>query len=57
MHDNEQEFEEKMAKIVHQMEYLLMDVILISFKKINTENQTFKELFDIRMEELRDDSF
>ena len=57
MYDNEQELEEKMTKIVDQMGYLLMDVILISLKRINTENQMFKELFDIRMEELKDDGF
>ena len=57
MYDNEQELEEKMTKIVDQMGDLLMDVILISLKRINTENQMVKELFDIRMEELRDDSF
>ncbi len=50
MYDNEQELEEKMTKIVDQMGYLLMDVILISFKRINTGNQLLKELFDIRME-------
>ena len=57
MYDNEQELEEKMTKIVDQMGYLLMDVILISFKRINKENQLLKELFDIRMEELREDDF
>ena len=57
MHDNEQELEEKMTKIVDQMEYLLMDVILISLKRINTENQMLKELFDVRMEELREERY
>ena len=57
MYDNERELEEKITEIVDQMGYLLMDVILISLKKINTENQTLKELFDIRMEELREDRY
>ncbi len=57
MHDNEQELEEKMPKIVDQMGYLLMDVILISLKWVNTENQMLKELFDIRMEEFREDRY
>ena len=57
MYENEQELEEKMTKIVDQMGYLLMDVLLISFKRINKENQLLKELFDIRMEELREDDF
>jgi len=55
MYDNEQELEEKMTKIVDQMGYLLMDVILISLKRINTENQMLKALFVIRMEEMRDE--
>ena len=57
MYDNEQELEDKMTRIVDQMGYLLMDVILISLKRINSGNQMLKELFDIRMEEVRDYRF
>jgi len=35
---DEGEFGKKMAQIVDQMGYLMMDIILMSFKKINTEN-------------------
>jgi len=38
-----------MAQIVEQMGYLMMDIILMSFKKINTENQLLKELLDARL--------
>ena len=48
---NEQEYEEKMAQIVDQMEYLMMDIILMSLKKINTENLLLNELKEIRLEE------
>ena len=47
---SEQEHEEKMAQIVEQMEYLMMDVILTCIKKINTENQLLSEIQEIRLE-------
>lgn len=47
---SEQEHEEKMAQIVEQMEYLMMDVILSCIKKINTENQLLSEVQEIRLE-------
>ncbi len=48
---DEEEFEKKMAQIADQMGYLMMDIILMSFKKINTENQLLKELLEIRLQE------
>jgi len=51
MNINEHEYEEKMAQIVEQMEYLMMDVILRCIKKINTENQLFSEVQDIKLED------
>ena len=50
MNISEQEHEEKMAQIVEQMEYLLMDVILACIKKINTENQLLSEVQEIKLE-------
>ena len=49
MNIDEEEFEKTMAQIVEQMGYLMMDIILMSFKKINTENQLLKELLDARL--------
>ncbi len=51
MNIDENEFEIKMAQIVDQMGYLMMDIILMSFKKINIENQLLKELLEARMKE------
>lgn len=48
---SEYEYEEKTAQIVEQMEYLMMDVILRCIKKINTENQLFSEIQDIKLED------
>ncbi|MBT6748854.1 MAG: hypothetical protein HOA72_07865 [Desulfobacula sp.] len=49
MNIDEEEFEKTMAQIVEQMGYLMMDIILMSFKKINTENQLLKELLDAKL--------
>ncbi len=51
MNISEHEYEEKMVQIVEQMEYLMMDVILRCIKKINTENQLFSEVQDIKLED------
>lgn len=51
MNISEHEYEEKMAHIVEQMEYLMMDVILRCIKKINTENRLFSEVQDIKLED------
>lgn len=45
----EEELEERIEQIVEQLGYLMMDIILMSFKKINTENQLLKELLDARL--------
>lgn len=57
MHIDEGEFETKMAQIVDQMGYLMMDTILMSFKKINTENQLLQELLEIRLKDLKEEKF
>ncbi|MBC8342985.1 MAG: hypothetical protein H8E61_03265 [Bacteroidetes bacterium] len=49
MNIDEEEFEKTMAQIVEQMGYLMMDIILMILKKINTENQLLKELLDARL--------
>ena len=51
---NEEELEKIMAEIVDQLGRLLMEMILVSFKKINMENHLLKELLEIRQEEQRE---
>ena len=50
MNIDEEELENKVAQIVDQMGYLMMDIILMSFKKINTDNQLLKELLEARLQ-------
>lgn len=54
---NEEQLETKMAQIVDQMGYLLMDIILISLKKINTENQLLQELLETRLEDRKEEFY
>ena len=51
---NEAELEKTMAQIVDQLGYLLMEMILVSFKKINMENHLLTELLEIKQEEQRE---
>ncbi len=53
----EEELEERIEQIVEQLGYLMMDIILMSFKKINTENQLLKELLDARLHFKREEDF
>ena len=57
MHIDEEELEKKMVQIVDQMGFLMMDIILMSFKKINTENLLLDELLEIRMQEQKQEDF
>ena len=57
MNIEEEEFEMRMAQIVDQMGYLMMDIILMSFKKINTENQLLKELLEARLQAYSEEEF
>ncbi|MDA3789627.1 MAG: hypothetical protein PF503_14180 [Desulfobacula sp.] len=57
MNIEEEEFENRMAQIVDQMGYLMMDIILMSFKKINTENQLLKELLEARLQAYSEEEF
>lgn len=54
---NEEQLEIKMARIVDQMESLIMDIILISLKKINMENQLLQELQEIRLEDRKEEFY
>lgn len=54
---NETEFEKTMAEIVDQLSILLMEMILVSFKKINMENHLLSELLEIKQEEQREQEF
>lgn len=54
---NETEFEKTMAEIVDQLSILLMEMILVSFKKINMENHLLSELLEIKQEEQREHEF
>ena len=53
----EDKLEERIEQIVEQLGYLLMDIILMSFKKINTENQLFKELLDSKLQFRKEEDF
>jgi hypothetical protein len=48
---NEEQMEKIMAEIVDQLGYLLMEIILASFKKINMENYLLQELMEAKMQE------
>ena len=54
---DEEELENKVAQIVDQMGYLMMDIILMSFKKINTDNQLLKELLEARLQDHNEEEF
>jgi len=54
---NEMELEKIMAQIVDQLGYLLMEMILVSFKKINMENLLLNELLEIKREEQKEQRF
>ena len=57
MNIDEEELENKVAQIVDQMKYLMMDIILMSFKKINTDNQLLKELLEARLQAQNEEEF
>jgi hypothetical protein len=57
MATNEMELEKTMAQIVDQLGYLLMEMILVSFKKINMENLLLNELLEIKQEEQKEQKF
>lgn len=54
---NEEQLEIRMARIVDQMGSLIMDIILLSLKKINMENQLLQELQEIRLEDRKEEFY
>ena len=46
----DEQFEKVMEEITDKMGYLIMDIILMSLKKINMENQIFKEILEAKLE-------
>jgi hypothetical protein len=46
----EEKLEKKLEEITDQLGYLLLDFLLISLKRLNSENQIFKEFEDVRLE-------
>jgi cupin superfamily acireductone dioxygenase involved in methionine salvage len=52
-----EDFEESMEQIIEQLGYLLLDIVLMSFKKINSENQTLKQFFDARLQFDKEEEF
>ncbi len=46
----DEKFERVIEEITDMMGYLIMDIILMSLKKINTENQIFAEILEAKLE-------
>jgi hypothetical protein len=46
----DEQFERVMEEITDKMGYLILDVILMSLKKINRETQIFKEILEAKLE-------
>ncbi|MBT7697727.1 MAG: hypothetical protein HN737_10005 [Desulfobacterales bacterium] len=46
----DEKFEKIMEEITDKMGYLIMDIILMSLKKINRENQIFEEILEAKLE-------
>ncbi len=46
----DEKFERVMEEITDMMGYLIMDIILMSLKKVNTENQIFEEILEAKLE-------
>jgi hypothetical protein len=53
----EEQLETKMAQIVDRMGDLMMDILLMSLKKINTQNQLLHELMEIRLNDRKDEFY
>jgi len=53
----DKEFEQKINQITDQFGYLLLDIILMSFEKINAENQVFKEFLDAKLQVHKEQPF
>ncbi len=53
----ETQLEKTMAEIVDELGNLVMELILVSLKKINSENHLLTELLEIKQEEQRENEF
>lgn len=53
----DEEFEQKIEQITDQLGYLLLDIIFMSFQKINTENHILKEFLDARLRVHKEEAF
>ena len=54
---NEEQLEQTMAEIVDQLGYLLMEMILAGFKRINMENYLLQELMEAKLQERNQQEF
>jgi hypothetical protein len=54
---NEEQLEKTMDEIIDQLGYLLMEMILASFKRINTENYLLQEFMEAKMQERNQPEF
>jgi len=46
----EEELEKKLEEITDQLGCLILDLILVGLKKVNTEKEIYKEFVDARLE-------
>ncbi len=50
----EEKLEKKFEEITDQLGYLMLDLILVSLKKVNTEKEIYKEFVDARLDAYAD---
>lgn len=50
----EKKLEKKLEEITSQIGYLMLDLILIGLKKMNTENEIYKDFAEARLEAYAD---
>jgi hypothetical protein len=50
----EEKLEKRLGEITDQFGYLLLDLLLISLKRLNNENQLFEEFEDARLKSHRE---
>jgi cupin superfamily acireductone dioxygenase involved in methionine salvage len=53
----DKEFEQKIEQITDQFGYLLLDIIFMTFQKINSENQIVKEFLDAKLQVHKKEAF
>ncbi len=50
----EAKLETKLEKITSQIGYLVLDLILVGLKKVNTENEIYKDFVEAKLEAYAD---